>query len=914
MERRVIFKRISGKCRDPKKITRFKLVKSGKSWIRVASSSISFFEGLMKEGNQIPTSLKTSPSFFLKGMITVGTILGATTISHTTYAEEEVSNEISLELDSEVGVVGKDSLVLAVVEESITSSKGSDSANNPNKSVSEVVSSSALTSLASSESESGLARIATSEIQHVEDSSPTIDESKENQLKIVADDIYTFIEQVKNLEGGEELSLLGEQTLDTLRKELSNPSSDREAVLSQAKMVRNRLVNAVLRSKSGGRDSRNHTVIDKNQSLRAPFVLSGPANNHLITAYNSDPVRLQYIVREQSGGVVLTYMGYSPKSERVEGVLVPNATLKSSFAPMLIEGKVGDKEIVEPGKIYTITVRFTNSQNQFIERSFRIKVLPQNDGIRNPITAVKAKTQVSDRSNLTDAEKKQVWEKFKEVNSRLISSKDFKSFSVSSTGEITVVFKDNTSNTVTVPLTEDPSKQSISTSLSLSLSELASVSESVSASESLSAIQPVSESVSMSESVSASQSVSASVSTSESVSASQSVSESVSMSESVSASQSLSASISTSESVSASQSVSESTSASVSTSESVSASVSTSESVSVSQSASESVSTSESVSESTSASVSMSESVSASQSVSESQSVSASGTASVSVSDSTSASVSVSVSESQSEFVSVSESISDSQWISESVSQSISESTSFSESESTSLSVSTSESVSASESASGSESESTSASVSFSESLSTSESVSESQSVSASETASVSVSDSTSASVSVSVSESQSEVVSVSESISASQWISESVSQSVSESTSFSESESRSLSVSMSESVSASQSVSESVSTSESVSASESASGSESESTSLSLSTSESVSASQSVSASVSMSESVSTSESESQSEISSQASRQSQITLPETGTNASSELLILGASGLLAGLATLSRRKKDEN
>lgn len=480
----MIFKRISGKCRDPKKITRFKLVKSGKSWIRVASSSISFFEGLMKEGNQIPTSLKTSPSFFLKGMITVGTILGATTISHTTYAEEEVSNEISSELDFEVGVVGKDSLVLAVVEESKTSSNGSESANNDNQAVSEVVSSSALTSLASSESESGLARIATSEIQLVEDSSPTIDESKEKQLKIVAEDIYTFIEQVKNLEGGEELSLLGEQTLDSLRKELSNPSSDREAVLSQAKMVRNRLVNAVLRSKSGGRDSRNHTVIDNNQSLRAPFVLSGPANNHLITAYNSDPVRLQYIVREQSGGVVLTYMGYSPNSERVEGVLVPNAALKSSFAPMLIEGKVGDKEIVEPGKIYTITVRFTNLQNQFIERSFRIKVLPQNDGIRNPITAVKAKTQVSDRSNLTDDEKKQVWEKFKEVNSRLISSKDFKSFSVSSTGEITVVFKDNTSNTVTVPLTEDPSKQSISTSLSLSLSELASVSESVSVSKS----------------------------------------------------------------------------------------------------------------------------------------------------------------------------------------------------------------------------------------------------------------------------------------------------------------------------------------------------------------------------------------------------------------------------------------------
>ena len=48
--------------------------------------------------------------------------------------------------------------------------------------------------------------------------------------------------------------------------------------------------------------------------------MSGPANNYLITAYNSDPVKLQYIVRERSGGVILTYMGYAPNSERVEGV------------------------------------------------------------------------------------------------------------------------------------------------------------------------------------------------------------------------------------------------------------------------------------------------------------------------------------------------------------------------------------------------------------------------------------------------------------------------------------------------------------------------------------------------------------------------------------------------------------------
>ena len=249
--------------------------------------------------------------------------------------------------------------------------------------------------------------------------------------------------------------------------------------------------------------------------------------------------------------------------------------------------------------------------------------------------------------------------------------------------------------------------------------------------------------------------------------------------------------------------------------------------------------------------------------------------------DTTSQSLSTSQSKSESTSVIVSKSLSVSVSASESTSASVSMSESVSASQSVSESVSTSESVSASQS----ESESTSASVSTSESVSASQSVSESVSMSESESASQSASESVSTSESVSASQSVSESVSTSESASASQSVSESVSMSESES--------------ISESVSASQSVSESVSMSESESASQSVS--------------ESVSTSESVSASQSVSESVSMSESESQSEISSQASRQSQITLPETGTNASSELLILGASGLLAGVATLASRKKEE-
>ena len=50
-------------------------------------------------------------------------------------------------------------------------------------------------------------------------------------------------------------------------------------------------------------------------------------------------------------------------------------------------GTVGQTEVVTPGKIYNVSFS-TNTARQSVTRTLRIRVLPQNDGIRNPITAV----------------------------------------------------------------------------------------------------------------------------------------------------------------------------------------------------------------------------------------------------------------------------------------------------------------------------------------------------------------------------------------------------------------------------------------------------------------------------------------------------------------------------------------------
>ena len=94
------------------RVTRFKLIKSGKHWIRVACSNASFLRA--KKGKDVSnhSSMDAPSSIALKGLIAAGSIMGATSIAHPTDADELAGPTLQSEVDSEVGVVGKDSFCL----------------------------------------------------------------------------------------------------------------------------------------------------------------------------------------------------------------------------------------------------------------------------------------------------------------------------------------------------------------------------------------------------------------------------------------------------------------------------------------------------------------------------------------------------------------------------------------------------------------------------------------------------------------------------------------------------------------------------------------------------------------------------------------------------------------------------------
>ena len=477
----MFFKRSKGDFRETERITRYKLIKSGKNWVRASVSRLGLFR-VMRGGVdenivvQYEASSHSMPADLVKGMVVLGALAGATTVANPVFAEEnEMNATVGSEISPSTGVVGQDSFVLGTTSttDSVSASQSISESVSFSESASDSLSLSQSVSLSESHVVSGSTSPSTSEIASSsasEDDSihratpetsekeaaaqTTRSEDHVKRLQVLALDLYTYRAQALEIPGTESAIESGDLALEAIRTGLSNPAIQIDAVESQAKSARNRLVNAVLRATSGQRDPRNGNRIDTDNSLRAPQYSLGPANNALISVYNSDYINQVYkVVETNPTRNNIKSIGYASGSDRVNGIYVPQTSaLKNSAAVFNIVGTVGQTEVVTPGKIYNVSFVVTNTAKQSVTRTLRIQVLPQNDGIRNPITAVTTATFVNDTTNLAQAEKEKIWEAFKTANPNIATSKDFKSYSVSSSGVVTITYKDNTTNDVTAPV------------------------------------------------------------------------------------------------------------------------------------------------------------------------------------------------------------------------------------------------------------------------------------------------------------------------------------------------------------------------------------------------------------------------------------------------------------------------------
>ena len=97
----MFFKRNQGQYRETDRVTRFKLIKSGKHWLRAATSNFGLFRvlkgGVDKASVRVPQLEENAPSsvkeHLLKGLLTTGTLLTGAATTYRVQADE--SNDAS---------------------------------------------------------------------------------------------------------------------------------------------------------------------------------------------------------------------------------------------------------------------------------------------------------------------------------------------------------------------------------------------------------------------------------------------------------------------------------------------------------------------------------------------------------------------------------------------------------------------------------------------------------------------------------------------------------------------------------------------------------------------------------------------------------------------------------------------------
>ena len=158
----MFFKRSNGEFRETDRVTRFKLIKSGKNWLRAATSNFGLLkvirgqveETVVAEVREDAVSVKEMTSRgLLKGIVAAGAVLGAATVANTAKADEIGSDVATASELSSEALVEQGSTVLGTTSttesqsESTTASTTESTTESQSQSTTESASASASTSV-----------------------------------------------------------------------------------------------------------------------------------------------------------------------------------------------------------------------------------------------------------------------------------------------------------------------------------------------------------------------------------------------------------------------------------------------------------------------------------------------------------------------------------------------------------------------------------------------------------------------------------------------------------------------------------------------------------------------------------------------------------------------------------------------
>lgn len=159
----MFFRRNEGEYRETDRVTRFKLIKSGKQWLRAATSNFGLFK-VVKGGADAPSvsaqsvEEKTpllSGQALLKGIAAAGAVAGGAVATYTAQAEETTTPALESQVTANQDVaVNSESVVLSAAPASEASTVASTSQESTSSSVDAQASTEASVSVSQSVSQS----------------------------------------------------------------------------------------------------------------------------------------------------------------------------------------------------------------------------------------------------------------------------------------------------------------------------------------------------------------------------------------------------------------------------------------------------------------------------------------------------------------------------------------------------------------------------------------------------------------------------------------------------------------------------------------------------------------------------------------------------------------------------------------
>ncbi|MDU2327663.1 MAG: accessory Sec-dependent serine-rich glycoprotein adhesin [Streptococcus salivarius] len=159
----MFFRRNEGEYRETDRVTRFKLIKSGKQWLRAATSNFGLFK-VVKGGADAPSvsaqsvEEKTpllSGQALLKGIAAAGAVAGGAVATYTAQAEETTTPALESQVTANQDVaVNSESVVLSAAPVSEASAVASTSQESTSSSVDAQASTEASVSVSQSVSQS----------------------------------------------------------------------------------------------------------------------------------------------------------------------------------------------------------------------------------------------------------------------------------------------------------------------------------------------------------------------------------------------------------------------------------------------------------------------------------------------------------------------------------------------------------------------------------------------------------------------------------------------------------------------------------------------------------------------------------------------------------------------------------------